>query len=106
MRTTLQPCDDLEVGRNAHDFEPIAGVSLASFVAVSLELARFQFDAGRAVDVALEQGISAREWAAATRGWSRRLQTSPTVATEFERLYLLGRARQPIGDTTANGRRD
>ena len=72
------------------ELAPIAGVSLASFVAVSLELARFQFDASRAGEVAGDLGIAAEEWEIAADGWSRRLRSSPTVAAEFERMYHRG----------------
>lgn len=66
---------------------PIAGVSLAAFVAVSLELARFQFDATRASEIAADLGIPAASWGAAADGWSQRLRNSPAVAGEFARLY-------------------
>jgi hypothetical protein len=72
------------------DLDPIAGVSLAAFVAVSLELARFQFDAGRAREVAADLGIPAAAWVDAAAGWSRRLHDNPAVAAEFSRLYRRG----------------
>ena len=72
------------------ELEPIAGVSLASFVAVSLELARFQFDVARAAEVAADLGIPAHAWGDAADGWARRLRDSPTVADEFARMYRRG----------------
>jgi hypothetical protein len=72
------------------ELEPIAGVSLASFVAVSLELSRFQFDASRAREVAEDLGIPAAAWDAAAAGWSRRLTGSSAVAGEFARMYHRG----------------
>jgi hypothetical protein len=71
---------------------PIAGVSLAAFVAVSIELARVQFDASRASEIAADLGIPPACWGEAADGWSRRLRTSPTVAGEFARLYQRGSA--------------
>ena len=71
-------------------FTPIAGVSFAQFVSVSLELGRVQFDAGRASEVALELGIPADRWSVAGPGWSERLRTDEQVAAEFTRRYHLG----------------
>ena len=70
-----------------NELEPIAGISLASFVDVSRELARYQFDATRAVDVAAERGIERDAWAIAATGWIERLRACPEVAEEFERIY-------------------
>jgi len=72
------------------ELEPIAGVSLASFVNVSLELARVQFDASRSTEVAGELGIAPAAWSEASEGWSRRLRESPVVADEFARRYRRG----------------
>ena len=72
------------------ELEPIAGVTLAAFVAVSLELARFQFDASHAREVAADLGIPTDAWEDAADGWSRRLRDSPTVAGEFSRMYRRG----------------
>jgi len=71
-------------------FAPIAGVSFAQFVSVSLELARVQFDASRSVEVAGELGIPTDRWAVAGPGWSDRLRTDERVASEFARRYHLG----------------
>ena len=70
-----------------NELEPIAGISLASFVDVSRDLARYQFDATRAVDVAAERGIERDAWEIAVTGWIARLRTCPEVAEEFERIY-------------------
>ena len=70
-----------------NELEPIAGISLASFVDISRELARYQFDATRAVDVAAERGIERDAWAIAVTGWTERLRRYPEVAEEFERMY-------------------
>jgi hypothetical protein len=72
------------------ELEPIAGVTLAGFVAVSLELARFQFDATHAREVAADLGIAAEAWAEAADGWSTRLRESQVVASEFARMYQRG----------------
>jgi len=71
-------------------FTPIAGVTFAQFVSVSLELGRVQFDAGRAVEVAHDLGIPADRWALAGPGWSERLRADERVAAEFSRRYHLG----------------
>lgn len=72
------------------DLAPIAGVTLAAFVAVSLELARVQFDARRSAEVAADLGIGGDAWKVAADGWAGRLKASPAVADEFARLYHRG----------------
>lgn len=67
--------------------EPIAGVTLETFVAVSLELARVQFDSTRAAEIAASQGIPIEQWNQAADGWAERLRSDATVAAEFSRLY-------------------
>src|SRR5688572_9427805 len=67
--------------------EPIAGVSLGTFVDVSRRLVRFQFDADHAIAIAAEHGIGAHDWTEASEGWTDRLRTSGLVSTEFARLY-------------------
>lgn len=87
MRCRLAAPTITLVDRQKNELEPIAGISLASFVDVSRELARYQFDATRAVDVAAERGIERDAWATAVTGWIERLRTSPQVAEEFDRIY-------------------
>ncbi len=69
---------------------PIAGVTLAAFVAVSLELARVQFDARRAPEIAADLGIATERWLLAARGWEERLRADDEVMAEFTRLYQRG----------------
>lgn len=72
------------------ELEPIAGVSLATFVSVSLELSRVAFDGSRSPEIAADLGIGADAWVVASAGWSERLRTSPGVAHEFSRIYRRG----------------
>lgn len=72
------------------ELEPIDGVSLAVFVAVSLELARVQFDATRSREIAEELGIPGDAWDRAAAGWSGRLRSNTRVAHEFARMYRRG----------------
>jgi hypothetical protein len=74
-------------GPAADALDPICGVSLETFVAVSRQLVRFQFDPERATEIAAGLGVPAADWAEASAGWSDRLRASPTVSAEFARLY-------------------
>ena len=69
------------------ELSPISGVSLETFVAVSRQLVRFQFDPVRAAEIAAELGVPADDWADASAGWTDRLRASPAVSAEFARLY-------------------
>jgi hypothetical protein len=69
------------------DFEPIAGVTLAQFAAVSKGVAAFSYDQSRLVEVAASHGIPAHAWAAGSQGWNDRIKTSPAVARRFNQLY-------------------
>lgn len=69
------------------DLQPIGGVTLADFVAVSLDLGRVQFDSTRAAEIAATHGIDVGAWNHAADGWSERLRSNPLVAAEFNRIY-------------------
>jgi hypothetical protein len=69
------------------DFEPVAGVSLDQFAAVSKGVAAFGYDQSKLVEVAASKGITAFAWDTAYRGWNERLQRNPTVAQRFNQLY-------------------
>jgi hypothetical protein len=69
------------------DFEPIAGVSLDQFAAVSKGVAAFGYDQSRQVEVAASEGITAFAWDAAQRGWNERIQRNGAVAQRFNQLY-------------------
>jgi hypothetical protein len=69
------------------DFEPIAGVSLDQFVAVSKGVAAFGYDQSKLVEVAASHGISAADWAAAHTGWNERIHRNRAVAQRFNQIY-------------------
>jgi hypothetical protein len=69
------------------DFEPIAGVSLDQFVAVSKGVAPFGYDQSKLVEVAASHGISAADWAAAHTGWNERIHRNRAVAQRFNQIY-------------------
>ena len=69
------------------DFEPIAGVSLDQFAAVSREIAESGHDHSR---VAARVGISLHRWEAAVQGWCDRIRRNHAVARRFNLLYQEG----------------
>jgi len=69
------------------DFEPIAGVALDQFAAVSKGVATFNYDQSKLVEIAGSRGISASAWAAAHQGWNDRIRSNPAVAKHFNQLY-------------------
>jgi len=69
------------------DFEPVAGVSLDQFVAVSKGVAAFGYDQSKLVEVAASHGISASDWAAAHAGWNERIHQNRGVAQRFNQIY-------------------
>ena len=69
------------------DFEPVAGVSLDQFVAVSKGVAAFGYDQSKLVEVAASHGISASDWATAHTGWNERIHRNRAVAQRFNQIY-------------------
>jgi hypothetical protein len=69
------------------DFEPIAGVSLEQFTAVSKGVAAFGYDQSKLVEVAASHGISASAWATAHAGWNERIHQNRAVAQRFNQIY-------------------
>jgi hypothetical protein len=69
------------------DFEPIAGVSLESYVAVSKGLAAYGYDPTKAADVAASMGIDGDSWTQASEGWNARMRANPGVAQRFNAIY-------------------
>jgi len=69
------------------DLDPIAGVTLEAFAAVSKGVAAFNYDQSRLVDVAASRGISAGTWEEASIGWNQRIRNNPAVAQRFNQLY-------------------
>jgi hypothetical protein len=69
------------------DFEPIAGVGLEQFAAISRGIAAFGHDESKLVHVTAAAGIQVRHWEAAARGWSARIQGNHAVARRFNQFY-------------------
>ena len=69
------------------DFEPIAGVSLEQFAAISKGVAAYNYDASKLVEVAASKGVDAAAWETAHVGWNDRIKANPAVAQRFNLLY-------------------
>jgi hypothetical protein len=69
------------------DFDPVAGVSLEEFAAVSKGSAAFNYDQTRLPEIAASRGIPAFNWDEATKGWNGRIQANPAVAQRYNQLY-------------------
>ena len=69
------------------DFEPIAGVSLEAYVAVSKGLAAYGYDPTKAPEVAASMGINSDSWQQASEGWNSRMRANPGVAQRFNAVY-------------------
>ena len=69
------------------DFEPVAGVSLEQFAAVSKGVAAFGYDPAKLPEIAASKGIDAVAWDAASRGWNERIHHNRAVAQRFNQLY-------------------
>jgi hypothetical protein len=69
------------------DFDPIAGVSLEEFAAVSKGVAAYNYDGTKLPEIAASRGIQAASWDEASRGWNARMQANPAVAQRFNQLY-------------------
>jgi hypothetical protein len=69
------------------DFDPVAGVTLEAFAAVSKGIAAYNYDQSRLAEVAAAQGIDPVSWESAAQGWNARMQGNPAVAQRFNQLY-------------------
>ena len=69
------------------DFEPIAGVGLEQFAAVSRGIAAFGHDQSKLVHVIASAGIPAQRWEAAAAGWQERIQRNYAVARRINQFY-------------------
>jgi hypothetical protein len=69
------------------DCEPIAGVALQQFAVVAKGIAAYNYDQSRLAEVAAAHGIDPVSWEAAAQGWNSRIQASPALAQQFNRLY-------------------
>jgi hypothetical protein len=70
------------------DFEPVAGVSLATYAAISRELQGR--DASELEGIAAGHGVDAAAWEQAMTEFTARMQRNPAVAKEFNRHYTGG----------------
>ncbi len=69
------------------DFEPVAGVSLEQFAAISKGVAAFNYDQSKLPEIAESKGVPAATWEEASRGWNDRIKANPAVAQRFNLLY-------------------
>ena len=69
------------------DFDPIAGVSLEQFAAISKGVAAFNYDQAKLPEIAESKGVPAAHWEEASRGWNDRIKANPAVAQRFNLLY-------------------
>jgi len=69
------------------DFDPIAGVSLELFAAISKGVAAYNYDAAKLPEIAASNGVDAGTWDEASRGWNDRIKANPAVAQRFNVLY-------------------
>jgi len=69
------------------DFEPVAGVSLELFAAISKGVAAYNYDAAKLPEIAASKGVDAGSWDEASRGWNDRIKANPAVAQRFNVLY-------------------
>ena len=79
--------DDAAAAAGGPDFDPIAGVSLEDFAAVSKGVAAYNYDGTKLPEIAASRGSPADSWAAASTGWNARVQANPLVANRFNQLY-------------------
>jgi hypothetical protein len=75
------------VATTGPDFDPVAGVSLDLYVAISKDLANVNYDQAQAPGLAAARGVGSAEWVAAVDGWNARMQTNRDVAQRFNALY-------------------
>jgi hypothetical protein len=68
------------------DFEPVAGVTLEQYAAVSKGVAAYNYDGSRLPEIAQQHGIDPVSWEAAAQGWNGRM-SNPAVAQRFNQLY-------------------
>ena len=69
------------------DFEPIAGVSIEQFAAVSKGVAAFGYDPTKLPEIAASRGIAPADWQTAHQGWNERIKRDRAVAQRFNQLY-------------------
>jgi hypothetical protein len=76
-----------QAGPAGRDFEPIDGVSLDQFAAVTKAVAAFNYDGSKLPGIAASKGIPAYAWETACNGWNERIKSNPAVAQRYNQLY-------------------
>jgi hypothetical protein len=69
------------------DLEPIAGVSIEEFAAVSKGVAALGYDPTKLPEIAASRGIQSAAWQTAHLGWNERIKQDRSVAQRFNQLY-------------------
>ena len=69
------------------DFEPVAGVSIETYAAISRVLTDRGGDQAAAPGIAAEHGVDQASWDAAVAEWNARMQRNPAVGTRFNQLW-------------------
>ncbi len=69
------------------DFEPVAGVSIETYAAISRTLTDRGGDQAAAPGIAAEHGVDQSSWDAAVAEWNARMQRNPAVGTRFNQLW-------------------
>jgi hypothetical protein len=69
------------------DFEPIEGVSLEQFAAVSKSVAAYNYDPSMPPQLAASRGIASHAWDAAAQGWNEPIRRNRAVAQRFNQMY-------------------
>jgi hypothetical protein len=70
--------------------EPIAGVSLEQYAAISKHAAAFGHDPAKMAEFAAARGITELAWRSAVAGWNARLRADAAVARRFNLRYREG----------------
>lgn len=68
--------------------DAIAGVDLPLYATISRSFAEVGYDQGRGPELAARHGVGAAEWQAAMDGWNARITADPSVAAQFNALYM------------------
>jgi hypothetical protein len=69
------------------DFDPIDGVSLDQFAAVTKAVAAFNYDGSKLPEIAASRGIPAYAWETACNGWNERIKSNTAVAQRYNQIY-------------------
>ena len=69
------------------NLDPIAGVTLEVYAAISKDMATVAYDQARAPEVAARHGVSSADWGLAQKGWGDRIRADRGVGIAFNKLY-------------------